>query len=976
MATIHPQWLEASAPPAYDSATGRAHLADLVMRIAAEHQDGAFGEALAASPVGDLLASVLSASPYLAGIARRSGAEIARLLSTSPGEYFELRSAEVVSALAAANTINEAMRALRQYKSAMAFSIALADAAGIDSTDLTVARLSDVAERSLGAALAFLFRQARERGEVLDSTGPADTHGGFFILGMGKLGARELNYSSDIDLVIFHEPGRLSLRPGLEPQVFLVRLVRLLVKLMQDQTADGYVFRTDLRLRPDPGSTQVVMTTDAAFNYYEGQGQNWERAAFIKARVVAGDRQAGEAFLSQLAPFIWRKYLDYAAIADIHAMKRQIHANKGFSEIRVAGHNIKLGRGGIREIEFFAQTQQLIAGGRQPELRLRRTVEALSGLAARGWITPEACRELTETYWFLRHVENRIQMVADEQTHVLPSDADRLRRLAAFSGFASVEEFASTLRRHLETVQNHYAALFEDVPELTTGKGNLVFVGDSADPATLETLTGMGFTQPEGVWQTVRSWHFGRYPAMRSARARERLTELQPRLIETLGQTAAPDAALAAFDRFLSELPAGIQLFGLLRSNPSLLSLLAMIMGTAPRLQALLSRRRRVLEAVLDPGFFGQLPSDDEVKRVVEAGFSASSDLQDALDRARVIASEQTFLIGVRLLSGVVSPIEAGLAYARLASRLLHRLQSAVRADFERQHGVLPGGDAALVGMGKLGGYEMTAASDLDLILIYDYEGETAASDGPRPLPGGQYFARFTQRLVSAVTSPTAEGRLYEVDMRLRPSGNSGPIATRLASFQSYQRDEAWTWEHMALTRARVLSGGEVLRSAVEAAIRAALLRPRDRVKLVEDVRAMRERIAVHKGGTSIWDIKTVRGGQVDLEFIVQFALLEAAARHPDVLHTNLPKAIARLGEVGALDAGATAICADAARLYAAVSEILALCISGPFVPADAPSDLKSLLAKTSESDDFGALAERLEAMQSAVCDLFERVVV
>ena len=484
----------------------------------------------------------------------------------------------------------------------------------------------------------------------------------------------------------------------------------------------------------------------------------------IKARPVAGDIAAGRALLSELSPFIWRKYLDFAAIADIHAMKRQIHAHRGFGEIGVAGHNIKLGRGGIREIEFFVQTQQLIAGGRQPDLRTPQTIITLDRLAERCWIKPEGRDDLARSYTYLRGIEHRLQMVADEQTHALPNAPEALASFARFAGYPSTEAFSKALVAHLETVQRHYAALFEDMPELTRGGANMVFAGEADDPQTVEALARMGYSQPHQVIDTVRGWHHGRYGAVRTAKARERLTEMQAVLIEALAQTANPDSAFASFDRFLAQLPAGVQLFSLLRANPSLLRLVADIMGSAPRLASILSRRRRVLDAVLDPRVIGNLPTSEDLEALVRDEIESTNDYQEILDRARIIGNEQMFLIGVRILSGIIVASQAGGAYALLADHLIRALHKAVEQDFARVHGQIPGGQAAVLALGKLGGQEMTAASDLDLILVYDFAPDAVQSDGSRPLAPSQYYARLTQRLISALSSPTAEGQLYQVD--------------------------------------------------------------------------------------------------------------------------------------------------------------------------------------------------------------------
>jgi glutamate-ammonia-ligase adenylyltransferase len=752
-------------------------------------------------------------------------------------------------------------------------------------------------------------------------------------------------------------------------------LTRDLVRILQERTAHGYVFRTDLRLRPDPGSTPLAISTDAALNYYESVGQNWERAAMIKARAVAGDIAAGQDLLKSLAPFVWRKYLDFAAIADIHAMKRQIHAVRGFGQIAVAGHDIKVGRGGIREIEFFVQTQQLIAGGRQPALRVPATLVALERLSEAGWIKPEVRDDLDGAYRFLRTVEHRLQMVADEQTQRLPDDPDRLAGLARFCGYPTTAPFAARLTAELERVQAHYARLFEHSPSLARGGANMVFAGEEDDPGTLEALAAMGYTRPAEVIAGVRAWHHGRYPAVRAPRARELLTEVQPLLVEALSRTANPDLAFLGFDHFLAELPSGVQLFSLLKQQPALLELIAAIMGTAPRLARILSKRRRVLDAVLTPGFFGAVPSEADLSQIIAAELNGATDFQDVLDRARRIVHEQSFLIGVRVLTGSIGAAQAGGAYAQLAECMIEAVQREVEHEVARSHGRVPGGAMAVVAMGKLGGREMTAASDLDLIIVYDFDPNATMSDGLRPLPPTQYYTRLAQRLLSALTAPTAEGNLYDVDMRLRPSGQKGPLATQLSSFICYQQSEAWTWEHLALTRARLVSGPPILRAEVEAAIRSALTRPRDAVKTAADVRDMRALVEKEKGTRDIWELKQVRGGLIDLEFIAQHLQLVHAHAHPEVLSTNTADALINLERAGLLAPRAADVLLPAARLFGNLTQILRLCLDGPFEAAKAADGLRALLVRAGEAPDFSRLEADLAARQAQVAALFDEIV-
>lgn len=928
------------------------------------------------SPAQALLRGVATASPYLSSLCLRDPEALARTLSQSP----EDRLAEITAALEgdmAEAGQKAAMRALRRAKNAYALTVAMADLAGAFNLEQMMAAWSRAADTLLQAAVRFRLSRAAGDGNLTPADPDAPHKGsGYIVLALGKYGARELNYSSDIDLIVFYDPARAPLAEDIEPGPFFVRLTKELVHMLNERDADGYVFRTDLRLRPDPSSTQIALSVDAGFQYYESHGQNWERAAFIKARAVAGDLSAGGTFLDDLAPFVWRKYLDFAAIADVHAMKRQIHAVRGHGKIALHGHNLKLGRGGIREIEFFVQTQQLIAGGRQPELRCRGTLEGLRQLCERNWISQAAAEEMVAAYRFLRRIEHRLQMLNDEQTHALPRDDGQLARVAHFSGYQTVEDFARDLGRHLNAVEGHYAALFEDVPELTSARagGNLVFTGDSDDPETLSTLERMGFQNPSAVTATVRAWHYGRHRATRTPAARARLTEFLPALLEALSQTAQPDFALSSFDKFLSELPAGVQLFAMLRNNPPLLNLIADIMGSAPRLAHVLSQRRRVMDAVLDPGYIGELPSRDDLRAMVADELAEAQDYQDALDRARVLGQEQWFLIGVGLLSGSVDTGRAATAYSELAATLVDALKQLVEREMAAAHGRFADGQCAVLAMGKLGSGEMTASSDLDLIIVYDHAPDAKESDGAKPLSPQHYYARLTQRLIAALSAPTAQGALYEVDMRLRPSGNAGPVAVSMASFIDYQATKAWTWEHMALTRARPISGPEGLTARISDTIRKVLTQPRDPAKVLENMRDMRERIARDKGSGGVWDIKMERGGLLDVEFIAQYKQLVHAQDAPDVLKRSTLAALRALADRGLLAAGMAETLISGAELYHDLTQVIRLCVEGSFDPDSAPDGLKALIARAGGEIEFDRLQARLVETEAAVADVFARL--
>ncbi len=923
-----------------------------------------------------LLRFVFSTSPYLTAQIMRDPKFLVTIVETEPQALLQALAVGLEEDLRETPAFDRAMHILRVYKNQVALTIALADIAGVFGVGETTETLSRAADQVLQQAVRYLFARAGAKGDYLPQDAQEPEKGcGYIVIGMGKYGAFELNYSSDIDLIIFYDAENVTFRDGVEAPMFYIRLTRDLVKLLQERTADGYVFRTDLRLRPDPGATQVALSTEAGLIYYESFGQSWERAAMIKARFVAGDEVAGQEFLHQLSPFVWRNYLDYAAIADVHAMKRQIHAYKGHGSIAVKGHNIKLGRGGIREIEFFVQTQQLIAGGRQPELRVSRTLEALNRLVDNKWVAEHVASQLKQNYLFLRHVEHRLQMIADEQTHTLPEGDEELVRVARFSGFEKAEDFFVALRTCLESVQSFYGELFEDQIGESEGSARFNFSGVDDDPQTLVNLQELGFQNAEAAAAKVRTWLAGRYGATRSERARERLSELLPTLLECLGDTSEPDLGLAAFDKFLSELPTGVQLFSLLRNNPSLLRLMTNMMGTTPRLAQIMTRRPKVLDAVLDPGFFGDLPTDQELKDLVDHAFDEATDFQDALDLSRRVGQEQAFLTGVRVLSGTITAGQAGTAYANLADHLIDGLKDQAEEDMIRAHGRLKDGVWGVLAMGKLGGREMTASSDLDLIVVYDFDPDCTGSDGAKPLSGMQYFTRLTQRLVTALSSPTAEGTLYEVDMRLRPSGRSGPVATQLASFIEYHDKQSWTWEHMALTRARVVTSEPGLQSQVEAIIHEVLTRPHPPEQLATDILEMRARLEKERQTDNIWHIKNVRGGLVDLEFIAQYLQLAHAHEAPEILDTNTATALNKVARAGFLESAAAEELGLAAERYHNLTQILRLSVDEAFDPTRAPEGLKGLLMRALDAPDFARVESDLRESLSTVKAHFDKII-
>lgn len=922
-----------------------------------------------------VLLGVAEDSPFLLELIRFEPARLLRALTDPPLVRVAALVAEGRARVRAAADEAAAMTALRRMRAEAALIIALADIGGaLELADVTRA-LTDVADTAISAALDFLLAEAGAAGRLLLSESDEPAKGcGLAVIAMGKHGARELNYSSDVDLIVVYDREVAPLADGVEPSPFYVKMTKALVRMLQERTGDGYVLRVDLRLRPDPGSTQVALSTAAALAYYEREGATWERAAYIKARPVAGDLDVGRDFLADLSPFVWRRIMDYQAIADVHAMKREIHAFRGHEVVAVEGHNVKLGRGGIREVEFFVQTQQLIAGGRDPNLRSPRTLSALDALVRDRWIASDVRDELAEAYEFLRRVEHRIQMVADAQSHTLPEQKEMLAQFARFMSYPDRDAFAAALVERLTRVQRHYAQLFEDAPPPVAFECQLLFPADQDDKATLTELKRLGFRDPPGASAIVRGWFAGNHRVLRHAPARETLATLVPLILEQLSRGGDPDGAMFAMDKFLADL-SGPQLLIALHRHPDLLRLLATLLTAAPRIGETLARRPSLMDALLDPTFFDTLPDGPTLERWLEDLLNAAESDEDQLDRVRRFRQEQHVLIGVRIVSGTLPAERAGEAYATLAEVIIRALHKRVWVRFREAHGTISGAETAVLAMGKLGGREMTAGSDLDLIVLYDFNSEAdPTSDGPRPLTGAQYFARFTQRLVTALTSLTNAGKLYDVDLRLRPSGRAGPVATRLTSFEAYQLEEAWTWEHMALTRARVIAASAAFGARVERAVGTVLARPRDPRRVAGDILDMRRAIADEKGEDKRWNLKHAAGGQVDVEFIAQYLVLVHGARNPELVDTATARILVVAGWLNLLPAADIEVLSKACALYQDLTQVLRLSLDTHALSQEVSPALRALLARAGQMPDFATLDAYLGETQAKVREIFTRV--
>ncbi len=930
------------------------------------------GEAPAFDAAWPALAPVFGSSPYLSGLARRRPRALLQTLESDP----DGRLAGILADAAAAGDepdSDEARKRLRELKADLHLLTALADLGGVWDLDRVTGALARFADAALHAAVAIVARDEVERGRLVPvADSPAGPIPGLMIIAMGKHGAFELNYSSDIDITFFYEPERLPLAEGVEPGDEAVRIAHGVARAMQDRTADGYVFRVDLRLRPDPSSTPPAIPSAAAFTYYESVGQNWERAAFIKARAAAGDIPAGEAFLAELQPFVWRRNLDFGAISDIHSIKRQIHAFKVDERMTAKGADLKLGRGGIREIEFYVQTQQLILGGRHRELRSNRTIDALRALRDAGHVSPEACEELTAAYADLRALEHRVQMLGDDQTHRLPeSDAER-KRVAALWGQDNLRTFDATVGKILKAVNARYGLLFQGEEELSSRFGSLVFTGVEDDPETLNTIKRMGFSNPPQVSQTIRGWHHGRIGATRTERGRELFTRLAPRLLDAAQATGAPDAAFNRFADFFGGLSSGVQVQALFLAQPKLFELVVQVMAFAPQLAQTLARRPAALDALLDPAFFDPFDTH-QAEAALRHAFDRADGFEEAMDAARRVHREQAFRIGVLVMSGSASAAEAGAAFADLADLCIRGLAGAALAETVRQGGAFEG-DVAVVALGKCGGREMTARSDLDLMTLYRSKDPAGLSE-TKGWSADTFYARFTQRLIAALSAPTGEGGLYEVDMQLRPTGSKGPVAVSMRAFDDYYDREAETWEMLALTRARVVwSSSELFAVEAEAAIDRALRRPRDAARTAADVREMRDLMARERPPSGDWDLKLSEGGLVDIEFAAQFLqIVHAGSGGP--LAQNTGEALAAIDRAGLADAGVLGTLIEAWRLQQDLSQLLKLALDDRADPAQEPKALQALLARAGGARDLKGLKTRLAAARKGAHAAYRTVV-
>ncbi|WBO22023.1 bifunctional [glutamine synthetase] adenylyltransferase/[glutamine synthetase]-adenylyl-L-tyrosine phosphorylase [Sphingomonas abietis] len=821
---------------------------------------------------------------------------------------------------------------LRAEKRRLALAVAVGDLSGAMGLEEVTRRLSRFADDALGRAIEAAIRERT----------PEAVPAGFVALALGKQGSRELNYSSDIDPILLFDPETLPRRPREEPVEAAVRIARRVVEIMQAIDGDGYVFRIDLRLRPSPEATPLALPVSAAISYYESSALPWERAAFIRARAASGDIALGERFLAEIRPFVWRRALDFGALREIRALSRRIRGHYEAGQRFGLGYDLKRGRGGIREIEFFAQIHQLIHGGRDPALRVPATLDALAALQAAGLIAPGEAAALSEAYRLYRTIEHRLQMVEDQQTHSLPRDPAALDNVARLDDRADGAALLDALRPHVEMVGALYDAL--DPPE----DGRLPQDRD----ALVAVLGEAGFADAGAIAQRIIGWRGGGARALRSPAAQDALEAVLPHLVAALGRAPDPAVAFNRFDDVVARLPSAINLFRLLEARPSLAALVGDVLSLAPTLADMLGRRPELIDGLIDASALDAPPDVAALAR--RFGGTGDEDYQSLLDRVRREVGELRFAEGVQIVSGARDPLAVAGGYARIAEGALEALAAATVQAFEQAHGRIPEGELLILALGRFGGAALTHASDLDLVYLFTGD-HLAESDGPKPLGATHYFNRLAQRITAALSVPTAAGPLYDIDTRLRPSGHQGLLAVSLDSFARYQREGAWTWEHMALARARVVFGSAAGRAALETIIGDTLAAPRDIPALLADAVKMRGDIARHKPPIGPLDVKLMDGGLIDLEFVVHVTQL----RYRAGFDPRLPEAIGALVSAGLLPHRSMAAHDLLTRL------LVALRLISPRAEQPSPAARDALVRACGMADWPALLAALEEARQS-----------
>ena len=906
-------------------------------------------------------------SPHLSLLLQRD-LELTQALVADPPDAITTRVRGELAGADPAMDRDQLLTFLRRQRNRVAVLAAVYDCFEICGVMECAELLSDMADHAVRLTVSHLLLDRVERGDL---ERPDGDRWGYFVLAMGKHGSRELNYSSDIDLIVLYDPESVRYTGSRTLSDCFVRVTQDLVRILQTRTADGYVFRTDLRLRPDPSSTPVAITVDFALNYYGRFGRTWERTALIKARPVAGDLTAGAAYLERLSPFIWDEALDFTSVEEIRSVSQQIHDFHGHGAVRAAGHNVKLGRGGIREIEFFVHMHQLAHGGRNRRLRGSRLLAMLETLDGEHHIMPRETSALRDSYLFLRRVEHRLQMINDAQTQVLPDSDEGLEHIAAFMGLASAQELVRRIESVAGEVHDLYRTRF-NVPESEQDISAVLLDGPDEHPDAVAKLEAAGFTRAPEAIATFRGWAEGRHESTGSERARTIIREILHEIVDALGRTPDPDRALARMDRFLAALPEDLSFFSMLRANTWLLNLIAVVMGSAPRMADVLEGNPRLLQAVLDPSFFLPIPEREELARELEERLAGRQDAAERVEQVAAWAGDRRFQVAVQALENLVTVDEASMGLSDVAGAVIERLLADVLEGMHARHGPLPRGGCAVVARGRLGAGEMTFGSDLDLLVVADFEAG-ASTAGPTPIDAPTFYRHAASELTSLLRSPSTYGRLYELDERLRTSGEIELPVSPLDEFSDDHTGAASTSELMSLTRASVVCGDPATSAAVTAAIEGALASPRDPARLHADVARRREAIAAGHPSQDPFDVQHVRGGLVDLESLAQYLRLRHGHESPEVLVGATASCFEALGAAGVIPEEEARFLAGAVRMQRTMQAMLRLTWSQGAPVGNAPAPMRLKLATALECSGLDELDAKLRETQAAAFDIYRR---
>ncbi|MDR9407014.1 MAG: bifunctional [glutamate--ammonia ligase]-adenylyl-L-tyrosine phosphorylase/[glutamate--ammonia-ligase] adenylyltransferase [Spiribacter sp.] len=821
-------------------------------------------------------------------------------------------------------------RALRQFRAREMLRIAWRDLTGRAGLDETLANLSALADVMIDTALEWLYTElCQTMGTPRDANGEAQR---MIVLGMGKLGGEELNFSSDIDLIFaFPEPGFTDATTPKPNEQFFARLGRGLIAALDQQTADGQCFRVDMRLRPYGDSGPLAMSVPAMELYFLEQGREWERYALIKARVVAGDQATGNALLESLTPFIYRKYLDYGALESLRDMKAMIAREV---RRRRLADNVKLGRGGIREVEFIAQAFQLIRGGQEPALRERALQPVIAYLAEQALIPPHAQQDLNQAYRYLRVIENRIQAMHDRQAHDLPTDPLDQARLVLAMGAADWGALREQLDDWRRRVQGHFDQVFvapqqEDEAEQTDEPDFADIWHDllEADSAG-DVLAAAGFSDANSAHKGIAQFRDGSRVRALSDQGRTRLDRLMPMLLAATGGTDNPDAVLDRLLTLLDSIVRRTAYLALLNEHPMAVSQLVRLVGGSPWIARYLALHPMLLDELLDPRTLYAPLSRDALSAELNARLQAvdGNDLEQAMEVLRQFKQTQVLRVAAADLAGAIPVMLVSDYLTDIAEVIIEQVLILAWQQVSGRYGEPLRADKqvaefGVVAYGKLGSLELGYGSDLDIVFLHDPVPSGAATTGEKPVEPAVFFARLAQRIIHILATPTPGGILYEVDTRLRPSGQSGLLTTSLEAFADYQRERAWTWEHQALVRTRMVAGSPALRQQFAAVRREILTQPRERAVLRDEVEQMRERMRRELGSRTSqgFDLKQDRGGIADIEFMVQYGALVGAQDYRGLLrYTDNIRLLDELERAGELTTAQAQTLARAYREYRA----------------------------------------------------------